>query len=427
MTRLQDRLKTEREKINDIDKRIAELFSQRMSCAENIARLKAKSDLPIFDKKREDEILKIESDFVKPQLREHYKKVLSCLMSVSKAYQNEIINSDDTVNVTTELGAYKIKIKRSGISQIGNFFDLDRKVLIVTDSGVPEQYAKIVATQCKQPIVVTLPQGECAKSIDSFCRLEKTMLDSGFDRHDCVVAVGGGVVGDISGYAASAYMRGIDFYNVPTTLLSQVDSSVGGKTAINFGGVKNSVGAFKQPSGVLTDTQLLSTLDKRQISNGLAESIKTALISDIGLLEIIENDFSENKLDEIVRRSILIKKRIVELDERESDLRRVLNFGHTIGHAIEIQTGLLHGECVALGILPMVSEEIRTRLIPLYEKLGLPTSCEIGENFIDLVSHDKKANAKKITAVKVGQIGKYEFCEMTAEEIKKKAEEVLSL
>lgn len=419
-------LEFEREKIDAIDKETARLFSERMSCAENIARLKSESGLPVFDAKRESELLKRESSFVEPKLEKHYRKLLTCIMSVSKDYQNELIKSEDTVLVSASLGTYEIKIKPSGINEVGKLFDLDRKVLVVTDSGVPAEYAKAVASQCAEATVLTLPQGESAKDIESLTKAERVMLEKGFDRGDCVVAVGGGVVGDLAGFAASTYMRGIDFYNVPTTLLSQVDSSVGGKTAINFGGVKNAIGSFKQPSGVLTDTSLLSSLDKRQISNGLAEVIKMALTSDGELFNIIESESPTDSLDLIVKRSIEIKKSIVEKDERESGLRKMLNFGHTIGHAIESESGLLHGECVALGMLPMVSDEIRQRLIPLYEKLGLPTKYDIGESFKYLVSHDKKSSGETITAVKVNRIGEYEFCPMTAGELERKAREVLS-
>ena len=142
-----------------------------------------------------------------------------------------------------------------------------------------EEYAKAVAAQCKSPVIYTVAEGEGSKSIDTFSKLLEVMLENGFSRKDCVVAVGGGVVGDLSGFAASAYMRGLDFYNIPTTLLSQIDSSIGGKTAINFGGVKNIVGAFYQPKGVLIDTDTLKTLNSRLLAAGLAESIKMSVTS----------------------------------------------------------------------------------------------------------------------------------------------------
>ena len=164
--------------------------------------------------------------------------------------------------------------------------NLNRKVLVVTDSGVPEEYSSIIVDAAKEPVLVTLPEGEGSKTLDSFGMLCRRMLDEGFTRRDCVVAVGGGVCGDMAGFAAASYMRGIDFYNVPTTVLSQVDSSIGGKTAIDFGGYKNIVGAFYPPRAVLIDPDTLKTLPARQISNGLSEAVKMALTSDEELFQI---------------------------------------------------------------------------------------------------------------------------------------------
>ena len=185
--------------------------------------------------------------------------------------------------------SYDIIVERGILEKAGEHINLNRRVLVVTDSGVPAIYAQTLAKHCKSPIICTVESGEASKSIETFTKLLRIMLDNDFSRKDCVVAVGGGVVGDLSGYVASAYMRGVDFYNIPTTLLSQIDSSIGGKTAINFGGIKNIVGAFYQPKKVLIDPELLKTLPERQISNGLAEAVKMALTSDEKLFEIFEN------------------------------------------------------------------------------------------------------------------------------------------
>ena len=149
-----------------------------------------------------------------------------------------------TIQMNLGQDSYEIVVERGILANAKQHLHLNRRVLIVTDTGVPAVYAKTLAAQCKESVICTVEMGESAKSLDRFGQLLQTMLDHGFSRKDCVVAVGGGVVGDLSGFAASAYMRGIDFYNIPTTLLSQIDSSIGGKTAINFGGVKNIVGAF---------------------------------------------------------------------------------------------------------------------------------------------------------------------------------------
>ena len=163
------------------------------------------------------------------------------------------------MQIITELGknSYAVTIERGALSRAGSYMNLNRKVLVVTDSGVPAQYAQTVAACCATPVIVTIAQGEESKNIRNFEALCRAMLQNGFTRTDCVVAVGGGVVGDLAGFAAASFMRGIDFYNIPTTVLSQVDSSIGGKVAIDLDGIKNCVGAFHQPKAVLIDPEVL--------------------------------------------------------------------------------------------------------------------------------------------------------------------------
>lgn len=324
------------------------------------------------------------------------------------------------IPVKTDSFGYDIVIGQSILKSLTEYLNLDRKVLIVTDSGVPAEYAKTVADLCKIPVLLTLPEGEKSKNINEFQNILSTMLDSEFTRKDCVIAVGGGVVGDISGFVASCYMRGIDFYNIPTTLLSQVDSSIGGKTAIDFGGIKNSVGAFYQPKKVIIDTDVLKTLDSRQLFSGLTEAIKMAATSDEKLFSLIEN--SEDiwrDLPKIIESAILIKKDVVEKDPKENGLRRVLNFGHTIGHAIEaLEKGtLLHGECVALGMLPFCSKDAKIRILKVLKKYSLPTEIAHHDELIPYIKHDKKLTENGIVTVFVNRIGNFEFRKMSAEEI----------
>ena len=181
-----------------------------------------------------------------------------------------------TLSMNLGADSYDIIIEHGALAKASEYLNLNRKVLIVTDSGVPAEYADTIAAQCKVPTKIVVPEGEESKGFPTFELLCRTMLENGFTRTDAVVAVGGGVVGDLSGFASASYMRGIDFYNIPTTLLSEVDSSIGGKTAINLGGVKNIIGAFHQPKRVLIDPDVLKTLPPRQIANGLAEAIKMA-------------------------------------------------------------------------------------------------------------------------------------------------------
>ncbi len=335
------------------------------------------------------------------------------------------------LNVNLKTQSYDVIVQEGALDDIAALLDLDRKVLVVTDDGVPKEYAQKVATSAKESVVAVLKSGEESKNFDNFKALLSLMLTHSFTRNDCVVAVGGGVVGDIAGFAAACYMRGIDFYNVPTTLLSQIDSSVGGKTAIDFEGVKNVVGAFYQPKRVVIDTSVLATLDKRQLASGLAEAIKMSLTSDKELFELIENcaDLEEVKrnLPKIIERSLLVKIGVVEKDEKEGGLRRVLNFGHTVGHAIEsAEKGrLLHGECVALGMLPMCEKGVRARLEKVLEKCGLPHKITWDcDELREYISHDKKANEGGVCIVKVKEVGSFEFENAKVEQILEMTEEV---
>ena len=335
-----------------------------------------------------------------------------------------------TIQLNLAERGYVINIGRGLTDKAGEIFNLKRRVLIITDSGVPKEYAERVLSQCNDGEIVTVDQGEGSKSAECFIRLCERMVEMGMTRGDCVVAVGGGVVGDLAGFTAASYMRGIDFYNIPTTLLSQVDSSIGGKTAINLGGVKNIVGAFYQPKGVIIDPDLLNTLPQRQINNGLAEAIKMSLTSDEELFNLISLGDIEKNIEEIIIRSLMIKKSVVEEDEREGGLRRILNFGHTFGHAVEAQeemAGLYHGECVAIGMIPVSSPEVRERLIPVLDKVGLPTKYDGNLNdTLKFISHDKKCDGNKISIVFVDKIGSYRiekmdtdaFCDLVREETK---------
>ena len=327
--------------------------------------------------------------------------------------------------VKTERGFYDITVERGALARAGELFDLFRRVLILTDDGVPASYVQTVAAQCATPTVVTLPQGEASKSLSSFELVLSRMLEAGFTRTDAVVAVGGGVCGDLGGFVASAFMRGVDFYNIPTTLLSQVDSSVGGKTAIDLGGIKNCVGAFYPPKGVLIDPDVLATLPTRQIACGMAEVIKMAATSDATLFADLENGLSD--MSEIILRALSVKAAVVEADEREGGLRRVLNFGHTVGHGIEAATDLYHGECVALGMLLMCSQEVKDRLLSLYARYGLPTEMQGDPTRVkEALLHDKKMTGDSLTTVFVPAVGQFAFRRVAAADFAAQIEKELS-
>lgn len=322
--------------------------------------------------------------------------------------------------------SYDIIVEKGILSRAHEHLSLARNVLIVTDDGVPTKYSQTIASFCKESYTVCLAQGEDSKSYDSLQRLHETMLNNDFSRSDAVVAVGGGVVGDLAGFAAATFMRGIDFYNIPTTLLSMVDSSIGGKTAINYKGVKNCIGAFHQPKCVLVDPEVLKTLPQRQIANGLAEAIKMAATFDPELFSLMESENVLENPDLVIVPSLTIKKNVVEQDEKESGLRRVLNFGHTIGHGIESCAGgtLYHGECVALGMLPMCSAPVRERLIRIYEKAGLPTVLNYDYTSVwNAAVHDKKRDGDHIRVILVGEIGNYEIKKISVSEFQNTVKE----
>ena len=256
------------------------------------------------------------------------------------------------------------------------------------------------------------------------------MAENRLTRTDFAVALGGGVTGDMTGLAASLYLRGIPFVQVPTTLLAAVDSSVGGKTAVNFGGIKNIVGAFYQPKAVLIDPETLKTLSERHFSNGLAEAVKMALTFDKELFEFFESSDAHEHIETIIEHSVRIKAAVIEKDEKESGLRKALNFGHTVGHAIESTQepgGFYHGECVALGMIPMCSPEISERLKAVLRNLGLPTEYRgDAEKLAAAASHDKKFSGENITVVILSKIGRLETEEWTKQELFDRIKEALA-
>ena len=321
--------------------------------------------------------------------------------------------------------SYPIIIGKNLLSDADKYLGLDRNVFIVTDDGVPNKYSKTIEDLCKRATVYTIKAGERSKCFGELERMLTAMSRFGLERGDCVVAVGGGVVGDLTGLAAALYMRGVDFYNVPTTLLSQVDSSIGGKTAVDLCGVKNLIGAFKHPKAVIVDTDTLTTLPERHFRNGLCEAIKMAATLDgglFGLFEELNTEQMHSHIDEIVVAALKIKKAVVEEDVNEGGKRRVLNFGHTLGHAIEASEGLgglLHGECVALGMLPVSCGEARKRIEAVLKKLNLQTEYDGNkEEALAFIEHDKKASRGGIHVVFCDEIGTYTIKHISFDEFR---------
>ena len=315
------------------------------------------------------------------------------------------------------------------INELTPFEVTDKKLCIVTDSQVGPIYAnqleQVLAPLCSKVCIFTIPAGESNKTLDTVRDIYEYLINEKFSRKDILVALGGGVVGDITGYTAATYLRGINFIQVPTTLLSQNDSSIGGKTGVDFNGYKNMVGAFKMPILVYMNLETLNTLDDRQYFSGFAEVMKHGLIKDANfytwlidnMYEICERDL--NVLEEMVVRSCSIKKAVVEKDPTEQGDRALLNFGHTIGHAIEKYKNfeLTHGECISLGAVAaayiswkrdMIGMEDFYEIRDMYVPFYLPISIDNinPEEILELTKSDKKAQSGKIKFILLNKIGK---------------------
>lgn len=307
---------------------------------------------------------------------------------------------------------YPIFIGVNLLEKINSLLDVRKysKAVVVTDGNITSSLVQNL--QSALPIansVVVLDSGEQNKDLDSVKKILKTLKDFGCDRNSLVINLGGGVIGDIGGFAASIFMRGIDFLQIPTTLLAQVDASVGGKVGINFLGIKNLIGTFQQPVAVIIDVDILSSLPQREFISGFAEIIKHGLIADEKYFQIVTaknpQDFSKQELIDIIERSCQIKIDIVASDEKENDLRKLLNFGHTIGHAVEAVSQesskpLLHGEAISIGmvvegriskLLGLLTEEEYKTLEQALIRAGLPIIMEASvDKVLEKIKSDKK-------------------------------------
>ncbi len=402
-----------RARIRAVDEEMAALFVRRMEVSAQIAAYKRAHGLPVEDRAQEARVLAGRGALISDDaLRPYYLDFLQGTMELSKRRQRALNAADGTLRVSLGAVSYDVVLRCGCLAQAGALLFVRRRVLIVTDAGVPARYAEALAAQCASPLVVTVPEGERCKTPAVLQALLEAMLRAGFTRGDCVCAVGGGAVGDLAGLAAALYMRGVDFYNVPTTLLAQADSCVGGKTGIDLAGVKNAAGVIRQPKKVLIDPDLLETLAWQQLACGLAEALKAGMIGDASLLTLLESlpgsEMSAKVFEQVIAAALRVKIRIVEQDVTERGARRALNFGHTIGHAIEAVTGLPHGECVALGMLPMVPPALRARLEAVYACLRLPTRVKADPAAVyAALAHDKKMADGQIQAVFVETPGRY--------------------
>lgn len=324
-----------------------------------------------------------------------------------------------------------------------------KKLCIITDSNVEKRYADslaaVLAACCKEVLIFSFPAGEQSKHLGTVQDVYRFLIAHGLDRKDMLIALGGGVVGDLTGYAAATYLRGIDFIQIPTTLLAQVDSSIGGKTGVDFDQYKNMVGAFHMPRLVYMNLSVLSNLDARQYACGMAEILKHGLIRDASYYEWLIGHFMEindrdmDVMEKMIYESCLIKKAVVEKDPTEQGERALLNFGHTIGHAVEKYKNftMLHGECVALGAVAasyiswkrkLLSKEEYYEIRDMFVPFGLPisvTDLDV-EEILRLTRSDKKMEHGKIRFILLRQIGKAVIDHtVTEQEMRQALEEIV--
>lgn len=343
-----------------------------------------------------------------------------------------------TVKAST---SYNIYIERGLIKNCGRIIAdtvKTRKIAIVTDDIVNSLYSKTVTdsieksgfTVCK----FVFQNGESSKSTETLNEIYTFLCENNITRTDCVIALGGGVVGDITGFAAATFLRGVDYIQIPTTLLAQIDSSVGGKTAIDLPCGKNLVGAFKQPKCVICDSDVLSTLSEEIISDGMAEAIKYGMIRDRDFFELIASNSLKNLseiVDEIIYKSISIKRDVVENDEFDTGERMILNFGHTLGHAVESYYNYetyTHGSAVAIGMCMITerecSAEILEKLKDCITAYNLPTKSDAPiHELLKLCSNDKKRESGNINYIVCCEIGKASIKKVVVSEFERIMEE----
>lgn len=318
-----------------------------------------------------------------------------------------------------------INIGKNLLMKINKLFDLKRfsKIAVLTDENIPKSLVDMIQKSINKKLIkIIIPAGEKEKNIETVKKIWKQMFDGGLDRRSLLINLGGGVVCDMGGFAASTFMRGIDFLNVPTTLLAQVDAGIGGKTGIDFIDIKNGIGIFKDPIGTIIDVETLKTLPRRELTAAFGEIIKHGVISGREYFSLVTSkkpeEFDQDELIEIIKRSIEIKSDIVKKDPKEDGLRKVLNFGHTIGHAIEslswkTNNPLLHGEAVAIGMVAEARLSGKDLLIieESLKKIGLPVKVKNikSEDIMNMILTDKKNSTGKINWSLPKKIGKVEI------------------
>ncbi|HRX91999.1 MAG TPA: 3-dehydroquinate synthase [Candidatus Izemoplasmatales bacterium] len=318
----------------------------------------------------------------------------------------------ETINIKTRSSSYPVYIGNGLLESIKDILDTNRPSVIISDDGIPKQYIDLVSDQYDKCLKISFPQGEKSKSLRQYERLVGFLSSNHVSRDWTIVAVGGGVTGDLAGFVASTYLRGIDLVHIPTTLLAQIDSSVGGKVAVNTDRAKNVIGSFYPPKAVIIDPLTLSTLPQRQFANGIGEMVKYGMIADKQLFDLLREPIYPESIEPLVVRSVNIKKHFVESDEFDKGIRQALNFGHTFGHAIEAYYNYekyLHGEAVSIGMMRILSDPIiKNELESVLKTHNLPIGDPVpNEQLWEYVRRDKKILGARLTYVTVENIGSY--------------------
>ncbi|MBN2696702.1 MAG: 3-dehydroquinate synthase [Bacilli bacterium] len=318
------------------------------------------------------------------------------------------------IAINSKIENYVVHIGKGILDDMSRFVVPNKQYVLISDSGIPSIYRDKIMSQLKRVYSLVFPQGEQHKSLSEYERIVELLVENNIDKNAVIIALGGGVTGDLAGFVASTYLRGIPYIQIPTTLLAQIDSSVGGKVAVNVGKTKNVIGSIYPPKIVLIDPNTLITLPARHMANGMAEMIKYGMIADERLFSDIRDNQVYDGIEPFISRCVEIKKRFVEADEMDADVRQALNFGHTIGHAIEAYYNFdkyLHGEAVAIGMTRILKNTaIKNELTTVLKKYGLPTEDPVDiERLLTIIEKDKKTRDGVLHYVDIPNIGTFEI------------------
>ena len=317
----------------------------------------------------------------------------------------------ETIEIKSSIHNYKVILHDKLEELLKKELDPGKKSFVVIDSALANKYSPLLKSILTEVKLYELKGGEEAKSFDNYEKICEELLQCNFSKEDILISFGGGTISDLTGYVASSYKRGIQFVSIPTTTLAMVDASIGGKNALNVGGVKNAIGTIYPPQKVLIGLDVLETLPIVEYANGICESLKMGLALNEKLFDLFKHE--ELDIEKVIKESLLTKKAVVEKDELESEYRKVLNFGHTIGHAIEFDSGykIKHGFAVANGMLiASKGMEYYQKLKNILKKIGCPIITKFDvEKLMEAIKNDKKVSSGGINFVLAPEIGKYEI------------------